>query len=59
MENSIYLVTEPNTQLKDQDNLVSELSRQKQVYKFLELLLNSASYLNEGIITKKMNPFVR
>ena len=43
----------------DQDNLVSELSRQKQVYKFLELLLNSASYLNEGIITKKMNPFVR
>ncbi|NTL34016.1 helix-turn-helix transcriptional regulator, partial [Enterococcus faecium] len=22
-------------------------------------LLNSASYLNEGIITKKMNPFVR
>lgn len=43
----------------DQDNLVSELSRQKQVYKFLELLLSSASYLNEGIITKKMNPFVR
>lgn len=43
----------------DQDNLISELSRQTQVYKFLELLLSSASYLKEGIITKKMNPFVR
>lgn len=43
----------------DQDNLVSELSRQKQVYKFLELLLSSASHLKEGIVTKKMNPFVR
>lgn len=43
----------------DQDNLVSELSRQIQVYKFLELLLRSAGYLKEGIITKKMNPFVR
>ncbi|BDP79008.1 alpha-galactosidase (plasmid) [Enterococcus faecium] len=33
----------------------NDLLRQKQVYKFLELLLNSASYLNEGIILLQKN----
>lgn len=42
----------------EHDDIVNELALQKQVYKFLELLIKSSSFDNQKILTKKMNPYV-
>ena len=42
----------------EQDDLINEIVLQKQVYKFLELLIKSSAIPKQEIVTRKMNPYV-